>query len=123
EPLIALRKGKFPKYVSSVMLGTNQFEGNLCLLKHLVVDQPFYEKLVHNNISTSEYQQAIREDLQMFYDNELPESNDNLGKGIVKDRSMYVEFCSELLINAHMRQYNQLLHKISQNKSYGLESV
>ena len=125
EPLIALRKGKFPKYIKSAMLGTNSpaGEGNLCLVKHMALDKPFYEKLINNNISQNEYQKAIREDLDMFYGNELPESSDTRNGGFVTDRSMYVEFCAELLINSHMRQYNELLHKISRNQSYGLENV
>lgn len=123
QPLVALSKGHFPKYVSSVMLGTNQFEGNLCLLKHLVVDLPFYNKLIHDNVSTSEYATAIHQDLAMFYGKEGAQSSDSAHRGLVQDRAMYVQFCSELLIDSHMRKYNEFLHKISNNASFGLVNV
>ena len=126
EPLVALSKGYFPKYVSNVMLGRNQFEGNLCLLKHLVVDQPFYQKLINDNLSINEYEKAIHEDLMMFYGEDLNQLSENsVKKGLIQDqkRAMYLEFCSELLINSHMDKYNQLLYKISNNQSYNLQNV
>lgn len=126
EPMNALSNGHFPKYVNSVMLGTNQFEGNLCLLKHLVVDRSFYSKLVHNNVSTSEYEKAIREDLQMFYgdDGEVLGKRDQQQRySLITDRSMYVEFCSELLINSHMRQYKDLLSNVARSDEYQLMDV
>lgn len=115
EPLNVLRKQKFPKYVDSVMLGTNQYEGSLCLLKHLVVDEKFYQNLIKNNVTLAEYEQAIREDLQMFYENDS-HSNDRI-KSLTHDPSSYVQFCSELLIDSHMKNFETLLHRISENNN------
>lgn len=123
EPLAALRRGHFPRYVRSVMLGSNAVEGNLCLLKHMVVDAPLYSRLISNNVTTGEYATAIREDLEMFYGGKelIKEEHDG---GIVKDRSTYVQFCAELLINSHMRSYGSLLGRlVGEDESNSLTSV
>lgn len=121
EPLAAVREGKFPKYVTSVMLGTNRFEGSLCLLKHLVLDEPFYNRLVENRATQLEYEKAIREDLEMFYED--GHHSNHINGGVVLDRNDYVEFCSELLINSHMRHFESLLKRISEKREYNLKSV
>lgn len=124
EPIEALKAGKFPKYVDSVMLGANQFEGNICLLKHLVVDKPFYDKLVSNNASTGEYSNAIKEDLEMFYEDEVHQNHQQYPSDVITDRAKYVHFCSELLINSNMKVYKQLLEaKIAPNPVYKLKNV
>lgn len=128
EPLAALRRGHFPRYVRSVMLGSNAVEGNLCLLKHMVVDAPLYSRLISNNVTTGEYATAIRDDLQMFYGGKVQMQAHHEG-GIVKDRSTYVQFCAELLINSHMRSYATLLGRLvdstdeNDNDDYSLTSV
>ena len=135
EPLAALRRGHFPRYVRSVMLGSNQFEGNLCLLKHMVVDGQLYSRLISNNVTTGEYAAAIRDDLQMFYGGEVTEGGEKEAMlqlrdgGLVQDRSTYVQFCAELLINSHMRSYGSALNLLAKRSvqkggaDYSLSSV
>lgn len=121
EPLNALRKGKFSKSIDSIMLGSNQFEGSLCLLKHLAIDEPFYGRLIRNNVTIDEYERIIREDLEMFYDGD--NQIDDYKTGIISTRDSYLQFCSELLIDSHMREYEALLSKIYFNKNYNLQKI
>lgn len=121
EPLKAIQNGKFSKHVKSIMLGTNQFEGSLCLLKHMAIDRPFYSKLIQNNITEKEFERIIKEDLQMFYGDDL-HFGDYIN-GIINNRDSYLQFCSELLIDSHMRQYDALMSKIRSNIDYNLENI
>ncbi|OTF74594.1 carboxylesterase-like protein [Euroglyphus maynei] len=121
EPLDALRKGKFSKHIESIMLGSNQFEGSLCLLKHLAMDETFYGQLIRNNITNNEFERIIREDLQMFYGDDF--HFDNYKTGIVTNRDKYMQFCSELLIDSHMREYDDILQRIYYAKNYRLRNI
>lgn len=121
EPLNALRKGKFSKHVESIMLGTNQYEGSLCLLKHLAMDESFYGQLIRNNISDNEFERIIREDLQMFYGDDF--HFDNYKADIITNRDNYMQFCSELLIESHMREYDAILQRIYYSKNYRLHNI
>lgn len=125
EPLAALQDNHFPSYVNSIMLGGNKFEGNICLLKHLVADKPFYDKLVSNNVTNDELTKAIQEDVHMFYGEDI---HMNLMDALIpthfaQSRSDYVEFCANLLINSHMNRYHTELVKLSKDAAYSLDNV
>ncbi|KAF7493068.1 Carboxylesterase 4A [Sarcoptes scabiei] len=123
EPLNALQRGQFPKFIDSIMLGSNQFEGSLCLLKHLATDEKFYLKLIQNNISSEDFDRIIREDLQMFYGDDQQFSRYRWTYQ-QNDRDTYLHFCSELLIESHMRNYyDSILNRIQQNPRFGLKNI
>ncbi|XP_027204771.1 neuroligin-4, Y-linked-like [Dermatophagoides pteronyssinus] len=122
KPLDAVRKGKFAKNIQSIMLGTNQFEGNLCLIKHLAMDESFYGKLIQNNISQQEFERIIHEDLQMFYGDDYHVNN--YRANVINNRDNYVKFCSELLIDSHMQEYQNILQqRIYYDKNYRLRNI
>jgi carboxylesterase type B len=123
EPLRVLEKGHFANGVTDVMLGTNEVEGSLCLLTHFATKSRFYDKIINNEVTESDYLEMIESDMKMFLNdnNETNNSTSYQNKVFISSliskneksplREKYLEFCSSLFISSHMKTFNELLLK------------
>ncbi|GAB6023500.1 hypothetical protein CHUAL_008278 [Chamberlinius hualienensis] len=93
-----------------VMLGTNEHEGSLCLLSHLVMNTQYLDKFVNNSLSNDDLRDLIHSHVDDYYGNydnkDLKEAVHSLyqctsnGESPKNCREQFLNFCGDLYSHA-----------------------
>ncbi|GFR15397.1 carboxylesterase 5A [Trichonephila clavata] len=97
-----------------VMVGINNDEGSLCTIALKAFESPFYHKILHNNLTRTDFSKLIQEHIQDFFRGEnnvlstLAEYEYNRNSE-EKYRRKFINFCGDIFIISRIQRLADIL--------------